>query len=361
MSKIKQKTKKMKTNCTIIFMLFFTIFFTSCKKENVLDNENLPAVEFLKFENFQEFSRILEKVSSMNEQERKQWEDMQGFRSFGSIADEIYKNANPENFETREEFFNFVNANLSFLEIYEDETGIELNPKLVYTSQRYLIGEDHLFQIGNFVYKIFDGGTAIVEVDEIQSLKNLSQEEFLSREKDLTFDDGIRRYYSNAFFKEKKQSKDIGNNVGMDHTTRKDNGNDRTLLRVSGDAFPKLILTSGGAFSHEEFYVSVETFVRPYKKTLGIWYHCTRTITVESKVAIDYRTPAGPINLWRRKYGYLPQTTTKGSVFSITPEVFLFANYVPAYQPQIHFAAIYARASTPSTGAAILSFNPHLF
>lgn len=228
-------------NLVVISVLLLSLF--SCQKaEYAISDKN----DMLVFKDEADFSNTVKKVSSMSEQERIAWEEAKGFTSFATICNAVYEKARPENFQTREEVFVFVANNDQYLELIEKEGEYTLETKLWYKADRFLLNEDCMMQIGDKVFKIFESGTASAAIEQKNVLKNMTEMEYkasLSEEPML-----IAGAYGLADYYEKDATED----------------RDRIHFRISCDK-------KGQTYR-------LEYMVRPYKKTLGIWYFCNRTL-----------------------------------------------------------------------------------
>jgi hypothetical protein len=78
--------------------------------------------------------------------------------------------------------------------------------------------------------------------------------------------------------------KDAEFNCGFSsHESKATNGDNRTVLQLNVE-----YLSDGR--------VQVSSLIRPYKKTLGVWYWCTRTLSCDLKLAIDIKDYYGTWN-----------------------------------------------------------------
>jgi hypothetical protein len=346
----------MKKIITVIGVIAaFAVVLSSCTKEGgLLKTED--AKEMLQFKDHDELSATLSLVSNMSENERKQWENSQNFKSLGRISDEIYAKANPENFKSMEDFYSFVEKNSAYLQLEEDKDGQILNTKLYFTALRYIVGKDQFYQVGDIVSKVFEQGVASTHIDNIGELKNLDEKRFeLSRKQEVS--SNISTYSFDDCFERRPATKDLANDAGLDHTVRRDNGNQRTLMRITLHSYRTAVLP-GGVNTVPAAAVEVEFHVRPYKKTLGIWYFCSRTITASACVVVDYLVPNNPA--WQR-FPWKDEVTSK-SDSHYTKFSGIYQLYIghDASGSRFHFGGFRCSAYTASTGTVTLNENTHI-
>ena len=120
-----------------------------------------------------------------------------------------------------------------------------------------------MLQIGENVIKVFDEGVIIAPVDQEERLLNITsfyepaQENFA--------------YYENALSESQSVFKDDNecNCTSIEVVARGTNGNNRTYVRFYRDG-----LYNDYGFGTITYYMKI----RPYKRTLGVWYWCNRSI-----------------------------------------------------------------------------------
>ena len=125
------------------------------------------------------------------------------------------------------------------------------------------VDENKMLQIGENVIKVFDEGVIIAPVDQEERLLNITsfyepaQENFA--------------YYENALSESQSVFKDDNecNCTSIEVVARGTNGNNRTYVRFYRDG-----LYNDYGFGTITYYMKI----RPYKRTLGVWYWCNRSI-----------------------------------------------------------------------------------
>ena len=148
----------------VIIAMFMTV---SCEKEDrLLQTTTVNNIQT--FSSTEEYVAEVNKVANMTYEELCEYENVKGFYSLGRKCDEIYSQANPKNFNSREEFVQFVESNSEYIELVTDSNNeLTLEIKSGFNSNRYLVGEDGLFRISNNLYKVIDNFTIITNNNNI--------------------------------------------------------------------------------------------------------------------------------------------------------------------------------------------------
>lgn len=163
----------------IIYILTIAlIVFTSCdKNEEILTDESTKLKqEILSFKTTTEYQQTLKKVSRMTDSERKNWENSLGFRSFGTICDEIYSNINPEQFKSFDDLKVELNAKNKYIELNQNNDGdYYADPKELGNNERFLMNEDKMFIVGDKVYRKLNNmliSDLIINISKVKSIKD---------------------------------------------------------------------------------------------------------------------------------------------------------------------------------------------
>lgn len=271
---------------SLVVAVFFAMLLVGCKKEQENNNtaetvttEKNVSKGMLRFSSAEEFAEVRQKVLAMGEDERREWERKQGFKSFATKCNELFEELEAKGITSDEDIYNFVKENPDYFYIYVDENGEEYLSSYLEDSYYFeLANEDKMLQIGKETVKAFDEGIMIAS--KYESL--LSVKEYDSS----VVCEGIRVCPIATQGSIKVFRDDDDDQNGIDGCNcgemkkiiaRKTNGRDRTYVRVSvknsGEVVPGLC------------YMSYEMRVRPYYKTLGIWYWCKREISYNMDVS----------------------------------------------------------------------------
>lgn len=190
---------------------------------------------------------------------------------------------------------------------------------------------EHMFQINDSVYKVFETGIASTSIENIEMLKNA--DEFviaqLAEQSDITF-----RSNDSIYESLKSTDKWCGNRGREEKSS---NGSQRTVF--------KLNLIHGLNYWGTYRSARVEYWIRPYKRTWGVWFFCSRTISWDIDVSIFCRTSTG----WKTKQQRDIGTKSTSLIW------YNMANVVAA-EPRGEFYYNYykAWAKTPSTDYVII-------
>jgi hypothetical protein len=250
--------------------------FWSCNKNEVSVQpvEITEASEHvLSFDTYDDYSAERTKVQAMSLEERIRYENSKGFRSFGTQCEQIYFSADLDNM-TDDQIREFVNANDEYLELVEEDGEVYLEAKLAKSSDFYLINKDKMFKCESMVTKTIDNNTSVaVFCDEnFDELKELNK-------------DNLYRVEGNEDFVINTAER-IGvlksTTCPQNVTDRATDGRDRVKIDISYTHGTKVI---GGVANNID---EARFELRPYKRTLGIWYWCSRTVSYSVKAMVDY-------------------------------------------------------------------------
>ncbi|MBN2746190.1 MAG: hypothetical protein JXR34_05640 [Bacteroidales bacterium] len=321
-------------------IIFLTL--TSCKKDGNIFENNLSNNNQMEFKTIQDFKMQLDAIKNMSIDERIKYEDSKGYKSFGRVCDEFYYSINFDQFSSQEEILNFVEKNSDKLKLTKESNGeYRLETQLSTRSARYLIGEDFIYIIGNQAYKLFNNGIAVSSKDNIKELKTYNPKQvsnqFISK---VTFIEDID--YNSIL---KDPSYDCGEGYEVDVT----NGRNRTQVKTVLDLFSFI---SGVSYSY-----GAEFQVRPYHRTLGIWYWCNRTIMADSKLAVGGPSLDGS-SKYSRIFAY---SYTNGHYGSSWTSSTLWITYFTPSPPDVHFDGIDSWGDTYDTPPANIECYTELF
>ena len=221
----------------------------------------------------QEFDSTLKAISAMKVEDRKAWEKSKGFKSFGTISDNIYDNIDPEKFKSVEEINTFVKLNSANIQLYTDNKGdIYCLPIENDNVERYLLNEDKMYIIGTSVYKKFDNDIISTNIANIKALKEASNPEMIqSSISHISENKTSIQKVSTLFITSQEENGDW--KIGHD--------NYRLNLRIA---------TENAGSTHVRTTVKLTNFAR----YLGIWWartrNCSYEITSMKVKDISYKT-----------------------------------------------------------------------
>ncbi len=100
-------------------------------------------------------TKALRKFKALSPEERKTQETTQGFKSFGTLADEFYETVDPEQFKSIEEIQAFVAEHSDYLQLIQDENGEYTVEVVAYDNPyRYLANKDLEIKVDGKLCKV---------------------------------------------------------------------------------------------------------------------------------------------------------------------------------------------------------------
>jgi hypothetical protein len=194
------------------------------------------------------------------------------------LSSEHYQNLDIESFQNIEDLKKLAGES-QYLQMVERDEELYLECELYENNKRFVANADRLYQVGSTVYKVFENDVAFTPVENIELLKQAGSLENLD-----------------PLIQVKERKNTISRLASIVYpcdvwdSSNKSVGKDRTYMKISLDYVNKL------DFTIPQIWLSWE--IRPYKKTLGVWFWCTRTCHIEWDVTVcaddgSYYTLAG--------------------------------------------------------------------
>ncbi|MBP5982500.1 MAG: hypothetical protein KA734_02170 [Fluviicola sp.] len=329
------------------FMLLLSVGFTmvACEKAENKKSEVSFRKEIANFETSDDLFNEIKKLREMSLEDLKKYEESKGYLSFGRHCDELYASIDFENIKTEDEYYDLANKNSDYLEIIEKDGEKYFEAKLATNPYRYVINKDNLFQCGVRIYKVFEDGVVSTHVSNKSKLMNFNPKSLINEASDAIF--------QISYFENSEISKDTQNNCGASLSASQTNGSDRTNMGTSLSLFHGE--SPSYAFGRFTQLMS-DTYIRPYKKTLGIWFYCSRTISCDIKLAVDYLPST---NVWARvTTSYSNSGTHQSVLWHTIAELVCTGGYC---SPPRHYGGTKSWGDTPSTNHVYLNCNQHLF
>ena len=255
---------------TVLLSIMFA--FIACNKDDLnLSNGKV----ILTFSSIEDVSEKLANVITMSSDELRDYEESKGYISYGRKCEEIFQSVDFDSFQTQDEIFEFVAENSDYLELVTDQNGdVYLETKLRNNEYRYIVNEDKMYVINDRVYKVFNEGEISTKIENREALSNI-----------IVFDEQNSKVNSSFQFHptnilsssvniiDGASLKSTSALCGRSDVDRATNGRDRTKIEI--DLKDK--------YQGSKYIVYHKGLIRPYKRTLGIWYWCSRTITYQWK------------------------------------------------------------------------------
>lgn len=239
---------------TITFCLCFSLFFfNSCSKE---DGLTIPTKTLQNIPTYSDESTLndeTQKILSLNKEERDKLETQKNYKSFGSICDDIYYSIELKKFKNIEEIKDFVSRNSEHLQLIPDQNGeYTLETKCYNNIYRYMINENQELIVGNILFKV--SGEEIINPKTNEVHASLSKTDKFR----LFTKEAIQTTYN------VNNSNKGGCQVAQHFYNYLDRSGDRTVFDLT-------VSTSSNA-------LNFNYRIQPYKRTMGVWFQCNRTI-----------------------------------------------------------------------------------
>lgn len=340
----------MKKVVLIASLGLMAIGFNACKKDDVLKStSNIPT-----YSSFEEVDSKLEKLESMSEDERREYERSNGFKSLLTKTYEIYEKMDvtknkdvqdvrafvalyPNFIELRSLDEGFVSKDGSFEDEDEDNEEGDFECYPLFSEHLYspLADETRMFIVGEVCYKIFEDGEAATSIENIDLLRAIND----VYGKNLSWDDRIIFSEYEEFEIEMKST--------ICHPTRNERsvtrGRNRTKLKFVASRSVRDIKTHNNVIVDIAYRVQAYGRIRPYMRTLRVWYHARRTISGRVNFIVTYRLNDGTNQTLSRDVSW-----NSGTVYSRTASASRNHGFgvIPS---NIRFTMINSWGSTPST------------
>ncbi|MCC5924797.1 MAG: hypothetical protein JJT77_13520 [Crocinitomicaceae bacterium] len=322
-----------------LFLALVGIGF-GCKKEdsNILNRNQNNTV---KFDSFEDLHEKLQEIEKMSEEERRAYEKQNNNKSLLTHVYEVYEEIDMSKLLDLEPLHKHVKRYHDILEIIENNQG-EKEYRAIYSDNPYsaLAGKNRMIIIDTMCLKVFDDGLVITNVKNFDALNSL---EFKSVEKvqdKKTFH--VLNRFSNEF--------QMKSGCGQYREQRATSGSNRTKITI--ECYAK---------GNSAFIFSGEVYglIRPYNRTLGVWFYAQRTITGQFQFDFAYEENGtnigglvGSGNTIVKSRNHLVSPTLAYGVartFPIGTNGFYPSNY--------RFSSISSWGTTPNTSNATITCN----
>lgn len=323
-----------------LFLALVGIGVVGCKKENSL-TLNRNKFDTAKFDSFEDLYNKLGEIEAMSEEERRNYERQNNYKSLLTYVYEVYEEIDMSKLVDLEPLHEHVKKNNDILEIIVNKQG-EKEYRAIYSDNQYsaVAGKNRMIIIDTTCLKVFDDGLVMTNIkyfDELNSLEFKSIENIQDK---------------NTFHVLKRISNElqIKSGCGQYDEGRATSGRNRTKITL--ECWAKG--TSSFIFSAE-----VYGLIRPYHKTLGVWYYARRTITGQFQFVFAYE------ELGTNIFG-LPgsgDTKTHPRNHSVNPTLaYAVARTFPIvtqgfYPSNYRFSSISSWGTTPNTNSATITCN----
>ncbi|MGY6562460.1 MAG: hypothetical protein ACXITV_10165 [Luteibaculaceae bacterium] len=217
----------------------------------------------------------INRLEAMGEDERRAKEISINFKSLLTYVYTRYEQINVDSLADLSNLISFIQNNSDLIELKQDNDG-EFICRPIYSDNPYSLIADtsRMIVIRNFCIKIFDDG--IISTTGVHCI-DLEAESAI-----LTVEANINQYYNVVTFPEVDN---LRNNCGRHIITRTTSGRYRTRTTLITHA-----TLTGGVLPAGRVMFSV----RPFKRTLGVWFCNRRTIDAYADFDFTYFEGSGP-------------------------------------------------------------------
>jgi len=337
---------------------YLTILLSLLLLSSCMDNESIivSSNDIFKFDNYEQYKNEVDHLRQLPEDEKQGYLESKGFQnSFGVNAMNIYLSLDIESVNSIDEIQDYVKKHSKYLTLQPDENSGEyvLETKLKNKPESYFINDDKVFQIGENYYKVFEDKTISTNKNNLAKLlKVTSSEEFNEINDSEIFISKISvpQSFDNGVIQGRDGTYNCGNGRLTDRAPNKNEKRDRTYIRID--------LVAERPYQDVAWLIGSEWLIRPYKKTLGVWYYASRTITGSLKARVDYISdgdnfPFVPEGDWVRE-PLSDCNISPGNQYSYsngkTIGYWLSPSNPYNAAPTFHFAGIDFWGDTPSVG-----------
>jgi len=289
-----KKMKKMKK--LILGVATFSLIsaaLVSCKKETITtaqkdilksSTEQVPT-----FQNHEELNSKIEELNAMGEDERRLYESNAGFKSLLTYVYEIYEGIDMEELDSKNKLETFVSENSSIVSIrINSDDELEYRPYYSDIDYSIIANTNRMFIVGELCYKIFDDGIVVSQSENIDLLNSLNQ----ISAKDVPKSD---RYEISVYFEAEIDGKSTCHPTNNQATVT--SGSNRTKLKcITGQQYYGEMQLSPNHPKVKIYGVHAFGRIRPYKRTLGIWYHARRTISGRIQFTVSWKNGNTPVS-----------------------------------------------------------------
>ena len=282
--------------------------------------------------------------------ERAAYENANGYTSYGRLCDDIYyPSVNEESgLQTGDEFNEFVSSHSNYVQFKEDYDGEILYVTRLFNNPfRYFVSEDNrIFQVGEVYIKVFEAGNVMVNADNLQALRDLTEDNLSSIGEDnpiFTFNP-IGPSNSNpggpSELSSKSQKANIGNNYYFNAAVNSA-GNERIRIEAYRQWASSALFPTG-------YRGWVFNSIKAFRKVAWFWSDAKRTIRYSLNYSYNYSVAGGLTGPWT-----LYKTDYKSYTGSNTTYSYEFAACVADFSGKSYnFLAISGYVSIPAVGCS---------
>lgn len=262
------------------------VILVGCKKESDLTGE---MTSMLKFASVEEFNETRTKVMNMSEEERRSWEQSQGFKSYATKCNELLEILDQKKNISDEDILDLVNENSGLFFIREENGEKYLENYLEDSPYKYFVNESQMMQVETSLLKAFKDGYAVgchKDIDKLKKAKTLDElsasDKFLIVKiikSEKTIDLNINLANENKAKKDKvwedAHTHELWRFIGQ-----RDNNafnSNRNVAKIYLDSYYEGTTQIGDFTLPDKKRWFIEGLVKSYHRAATIWYNSKRT------------------------------------------------------------------------------------
>lgn len=248
--------------------------FNGSNNLNLLKNSNqdIPV-----YKDFDELDSVLGVLIGMTLDELRTYETAQGYKSVYNENYEIYELIDLDNMTDDDErlIYEFADQHPDNVWVFSNENReLEFAPRLVDNDYSLVVRNNRMFQVGDYVYKVFEEGLAYCLASKINNLSALSG--FSLDGISVSSDIELIRYID--VFSDGRSS------CSFPDVRYAESNNPRERLKLKTKIKTGTQVTNGIT----EYRANAFQRARNYRRIGWIWYHAKRTITGQLKFEVEY-------------------------------------------------------------------------
>lgn len=310
---------------SLVVAVFFAMLLVGCKKEQENNNtaetvttEKNVSKGTLRFSSAEEFAEVRQKVLAMGEDERREWERQQGFKSYATKCFELLEDFQAKGIKSDEDIINFVKENSKYFYIREEGGDMYLSSYLEDTPYYYLVDEKQMLQIGDMFAKAFNEGTIWSKSDNVSVLNAITHYDNQRQHEGLTYFD-TEKILPNEFIGDthnnSKQPSKKEYPYDVDDQWPDDNNNNTYKSYISqrithhnwiySEANRNVTKTQAFGITKYEpipgnyvYLFTLETLIIPYHRVAGIWYRCQRSTSYD--ISSSWNVPLNGVSNYHK-------------------------------------------------------------
>lgn len=292
----------MKKKGLFLVITVISILTISCKKEiSIEDGHNLhiPSKELndmLVFTSDEDLNNMLNTICSIESlEELHQFEQARGYSSIGYMSDEYYESINLNTYKSLSDFENDMANHSQYIDmVSEPDSSISYMPIFYHDRCRYVANVNGMYQVGNYVTKLFSTGKVTTGIENVNQLANLTDNNLSSIENDTNY--FIERY-PNTYVKASNEDYQTegDENVSIETGCETSWIPNMNILYYNTNNDMRLYVKFESSSGLNMFTIGLRAYCKIKHNFFGkdIWFKTPRNISFEGKSNLLYKKYIG--------------------------------------------------------------------